>query len=164
MWQTCRKNLPCICMHWKPRDISTSKVYCPLRRSRKVQTISPIAQSFMVSPFIVKKDTRLRCALKPIERLDQISDKKHAHWHRLLSCQLRARAHCTLRKKNGGQWFHCMGVGVGAKTSPPSVFCLYRVAKMLLVHNEKHLTARKTLNLFLNFLNFPAVANLIDRC
>ena len=27
MWETCGKNLPCIYMHWKPRDVSTSKVY-----------------------------------------------------------------------------------------------------------------------------------------
>ena len=48
----------------------------------------------LASPLIVKKNTQLRCALKPIERLDEISGKKHAHWHRLLSCQLSARAHC----------------------------------------------------------------------
>ena len=29
MWETCGKNLPCIYMHLKPRDVSNSMVYWP---------------------------------------------------------------------------------------------------------------------------------------
>ena len=40
MWETCGKNLPCIYMHWKPRDVSTSKVYWP-QLGRQVEREPP---------------------------------------------------------------------------------------------------------------------------